>query len=544
MASVHRGANAPLSLRDAYFSSDGSHRELVRRAREGLDAIARRGTRSFFQPTRKSTANEEFGLIHHQAAHAARKLFRELSSGTQSGFVSLLLALTPERLPSVSRAYLALTGEKLFDHARLGERSDSTSRLEKAFGLSRQLISQPPFKQRSEGVGGTSIETLRIPKVSSLLSERPMLEVILAASHATPEAVCELGKVFERIDSSVFSEGDILKIAEITLAGTESFSFYVNRLLSAKSSCRFSGNRVDSILLSRDAHGVRLLDRLHNLISLSLGDELAEHRQLIVSDLVKQIAFPGRSTQGELGTCKAETVLFRPLVSWPAEYARLASGLFSQLGLVEMAGGEILARSTAPLTKYYFGHRSLVDSILQAAIMEFANGDNLDYCVSTDRHIPVPTLDKKRRTLTADRGLTSEETRTVLEALFDEPYVVFSSKKFAANFLTSVIEQLKGQHTVVSLAWEEGGRRALHGLHAVCVTHVTKDRVFFHNPWGPSLLPSGTLVPNPSRRIERSDNGLESMSREEFTKRIRVIVAPVKQSLRSLHSMQHGARAA
>lgn len=130
-----------------------------------------------------------------------------------------------------------------------------------------------------------------------------------------------------------------------------------------------------------DSHGKTLYE---NLMAVADGPmvatfEEAPGRTILLGELIRNVAHPGRITQGLKGTCAATCIEIQIAERDPAEYARLVAGLVSPAGRVPLRSGEELVRDEDVLAPddHEF-RRSPVSRIFQVACMEFAYPD-LDY---------------------------------------------------------------------------------------------------------------------------------------------------------------------
>jgi hypothetical protein len=107
--------------------------------------------------------------------------------------------------------------------------------------------------------------------------------------------------------------------------------------------------------------------------------EDAPGRTILLGELIRNIANPGRITQGLKGTCAATCVEIYLAERDPVEYARLCAGLVTPLGKVRLRNGEDLSRDEDVLApdEHEF-RRSPVSRIFQVACMEYSYPE-LDY---------------------------------------------------------------------------------------------------------------------------------------------------------------------
>ena len=97
-------------------------------------------------------------------------------------------------------------------------------------------------------------------------------------------------------------------------------------------------------------------------------------RSGFLADLVQELAVPGAINQGPTGTCGPTAIEMDLASKDPAEYARLAIGVASPEGRVQMKGGMELARPPGTESDDGSG-RSNVQRMLGSAMYEISNGD-------------------------------------------------------------------------------------------------------------------------------------------------------------------------
>ncbi len=142
-------------------------------------------------------------------------------------------------------------------------------------------------------------------------------------------------------------------------------------------------------LTSLDAEGNTLLQNLAWMARQSSAEEdglRLDGRQLMREVLI-QTADPGSIRQADRGTCAVTTVEYLQAKHDPADYARVIRGLASQEGSVELRDGSELTRDDSLVARDGSG-RSHASQLYQASLMEFANGQSVDYDNQTDAHRP------------------------------------------------------------------------------------------------------------------------------------------------------------
>lgn len=146
-------------------------------------------------------------------------------------------------------------------------------------------------------------------------------------------------------------------------------------------------------LAAPDARGGTLADHLAALASgpLAPGLEPTPGRTLLLGELVRNVAAPGRINQGLKFTCAATCVEIELAERDPGEYARLVAGLAAPAGVVALRSGEPLPRDEDTLAwDAAEARRSPVSRLVQVAFLEFAY-PGLDYRNAADRQFePAP----------------------------------------------------------------------------------------------------------------------------------------------------------
>ncbi|GMU59894.1 MAG: hypothetical protein AMXMBFR34_16570 [Myxococcaceae bacterium] len=214
-----------------------------------------------------------------------------------------------------------------------------------------------------------------------------------------------------------------------------------------------------------------LLGSLANVTKQELAEGV--DRQLLLGDLVQEVAIPESVAQRGRGTCVPTSIEIHLLQNNPAEYVRLVSGLATPEGEVTTVGGDVLKREDGVLEDKT--SRSVPQLLLAPALMEL--GDGLaDYDNAADQH-HGGNLDGKT-------GLTAAQADVVLESLYGHDFAFQSTgsaeeKKAGTDF---VLEQVAAGHSpLVALKWGTGS-------HKLLVTGTeTRDGVEYVkviNPWG------------------------------------------------------------
>jgi hypothetical protein len=213
--------------------------------------------------------------------------------------------------------------------------------------------------------------------------------------------------------------------------------------------------------------GGTLLEQLATAADPNTPMVVGLDRGAFLCDLVQELATPSAINQGSVGTCAPTTIAIDLAMQNPAEYARIALGLASPSGEVELAGGQTLKREAGTILDDGKG-RSNVQRLMGSAFMEMANG-NRDYVNSTEEgdgawsnDLDVLNEAVWGRTM-SDKRLTTDEQR--------------------AGAMDIIDTQLEaGRNVPVALSWGE------NSYHKVLVTGTEeidgKEYVTYINPWG------------------------------------------------------------
>lgn len=265
-------------------------------------------------------------------------------------------------------------------------------------------------------------------------------------------------------------------------------------------------------LMTRDSTGRTLLQNLTSLSTQEMGPNL--DRRTIFNELCKHLNDPGHINQGTgKGTCAPTTIQHLQATRDPAEYARIMVGLTSESGEVRMRNGDVLKRDLGSVAPDESG-RDAISRLYQAALMEYANGEN-EYDNRTDKHT--------RPDDSTYSGLYPEESERALDALFGDRY----DRMIVDNRTASGREQAEaairraldaGEQVPVGMRWRDGG-------HALLVIGMTESTVVLRNPWG-SYDHGGDGSDGAPSRETLDNQGTIEMSKEEFFSRLNSVHLP------------------
>lgn len=189
-------------------------------------------------------------------------------------------------------------------------------------------------------------------------------------------------------------------------------------------------------------------------------------RGAFLCDLVQELATPSAINQGSVGTCAPTTIAIDLAMQNPAEYARIALGLASPSGEVELAGGQTLTREEGTVLDDGKG-RSNVQRLMGSAFMEMGNGDR-DYINSTEE----------------GDGAWSNDLDVLYEAVWgrtmsDQRLRTPEQRADAMDIIDTQLEA--GRNVPVAVSWGDG-------YHKLLVTGTEtidgQEYIKYINPWG------------------------------------------------------------
>jgi hypothetical protein len=288
-----------------------------------------------------------------------------------------------------------------------------------------------------------------------------------------------------------------------------------------------------------------LLDNLDRLATQPMQSGLANRRSEVLGRVIQETAEPTwHVDQGITGTCVATSIQHHLLRHTPSEYARIIGGLSSpnrSVTLANLSRMHAAINDTAqpahvtrpygnpPVPTIFNDPRSVTERMFQSAVQQYGarldRGPEYQFNADTNR-----------------TGLWDNQTAHVMRGIYNRDYSFHpAGARGISNATADPAQQMEmrqqlmrnvrneirsGQGpTPVHLIWDSHGQ---HGLHEVSVERVENGRVYFRNPWGSRDPGSGQIphyhdgqsIPEPLRRVEDSQSGLESMTVEEFRRRL------------------------
>jgi hypothetical protein len=235
----------------------------------------------------------------------------------------------------------------------------------------------------------------------------------------------------------------------------------------------------------------------------------------ILREVLIELKHPFTTTQDTHGTCAAESVSTLLFYDNPAEWTRIAIALLDQDGTKPVPTSDPSKELRLPpdIGKWDGSEeRSLVAKAIQAAILNTFAPEGWSYSNKKDKYTDK---DGKQH----ESGMASPHDREALDALLGKEHLY--RKKPSEDWFKKVSDELgTSVYTVLRWSRERGGKHAYHALTVIGYDPETK-RVLFRNPHRQQDTKDGHDIDDsgPVRRAENKEQGLESMSLAEFSKR-------------------------
>ncbi|MCI0617719.1 hypothetical protein L0244_32505 [bacterium] len=290
-----------------------------------------------------------------------------------------------------------------------------------------------------------------------------------------------------------------------------------------------------------------LLENLDRLATQPMQSGLANRQGEVLGRVIQETAEPTwRVDQGITGTCVGTSIQHHLLRHTPSEYARIIGGLSSpdrSVTLANLSRMHAAINDTAlpatvtmpwgnpPVPTTLNDPRSVTERMFQSAVQQYGarlqRGPDYQFNADTNRTglWDNQTAHVMRGIYNRDYSFHPAGARGISNATADPTEQADMRQQLARNVRSEI---QSGQGPVpVHLVWGSHG----HGLHEVSVERVENGRVYFRNPWGSRDPGSGQLIANPNyhdgqrisdppRRVEDSQSGLESMTLEDFRRRL------------------------
>lgn len=239
-----------------------------------------------------------------------------------------------------------------------------------------------------------------------------------------------------------------------------------------------------------------------------VGGLTPDQQKLVMASVDADIANPARLNQGMYATCTVTSMQFMLCSSNPTEYRQLMDDLVTT-GRAQLSNGDYIYLDPKDLNPDAlaatppFEQRSVSERVLQAALMRYALGQGTTYDSVNDM-----AVGSRDGSTTQYRGLYKDQYEKVLQAVFDCGFERkdASGPPASDRDIQDIVGELaKGRGGVlVEVRWADGGP---HALHAITVTKIQGDTVYFYNPHGA----------DPAKGVNGS---MQSMSLAEFKERL------------------------
>ena len=187
----------------------------------------------------------------------------------------------------------------------------------------------------------------------------------------------------------------------------------------------------------------------------------------LLREVIEEIQNPERIDQGAKGTCGASALMTLLAATDPAGYARLVGGLASAEGRARLANGAEIRREPDFRDEFeYRAGRTISGTLLAPALMDYADGDALDYRNDPDKHVGAgePT-----------DGLDQWQYARLASGLFGKTY------EARLGGSPQELKDLTASGPVPAAV------TTAKGAHAILVTRVASGRVWFMDSAGGKL---------------------------------------------------------
>lgn len=241
----------------------------------------------------------------------------------------------------------------------------------------------------------------------------------------------------------------------------------------------------------------------------------AEQGKEFLNAFIKEAANPNELNQGRHAFCAVLSPMWNLARTDTSEFLRIGLGIANE-GRVELAGGQVVTMNRTALQESSlvkkddakFETLSFSERIVMAALTDFANGGQ-SYDFTNDK------------TSQQYSGLYADEYLKLVSQLNGKQFKLESNDAAIQAALTVP----GGVGTMVDLKWNSKGDHVNHMV--TFVGFDDKGNVLIRNPWGQQKSDAKDQDGPLSRQL-RPDlgKGMETISREEFFRRINGVVVP------------------
>lgn len=275
---------------------------------------------------------------------------------------------------------------------------------------------------------------------------------------------------------------------------------------------------------------VRVLDHILTLANDAKNQEFAKM-------MIERVYNEGLSTQGQHGTCGAESIIRLLNRQDLGEWARVGAELVTK-GSTTLRGGEILDlpfdHPQGHKDIRVSGTRSKFDALMQSAFMNAASPDGYEY--SSIKSTFVVRKGENRTPAELPEGMSREASKRLIENIActveggivrKNPHIELDATVIKSGKLFDALLDMVGREpkkpVYLTLKWPDSTE-----LHAVVLEGVdASGRVSFSNPQGATDgKADGDILDKPFRKIVSNKIGLQSMTREDFEKHFSSVLVP------------------
>lgn len=277
-------------------------------------------------------------------------------------------------------------------------------------------------------------------------------------------------------------------------------------------------------------------------------DALISQRASLIKNLLAETADPlGKVHQGGTATCPVSTDLIRLTVESPAEYARIASELFTEGKAQGRYGSELHlvddsvwadARYSQATEALGIGYRTISERMIQSSLMQYAVETRYSQC---GRYAAYSCQSDETKVYSEDggqiadsfKGLHDSDAEYATQFLYggvERVDLMHASQALREKTVALMAEDLEnGKIPKVSTRWSSGG---IHSFHVLNVIGIEGDSVLLRNPWGSVNLPPGSYEEGPPpRTLVDPHRGIYAVAKNDFMNNIRYAVIDNPTSL-------------
>jgi hypothetical protein len=213
-------------------------------------------------------------------------------------------------------------------------------------------------------------------------------------------------------------------------------------------------------------------------------------RQDYLSTLLAHLADPASVYQGQFGTCAATMAQVTMVSNEPAAYAGMVADLVGPAGVGRMPSGEAITRSPESLIAVNgdagASARPRLSIIVQTALMEMNSSVMGTYSNVDDKHwrqeSPIGFIMGGK----PQGGTTRDNQAATLTDVTGIPHMpkVTSTPIETTLLMAAELNHRRTDTEPICHVGMYFSPSGMHASHAIGVTELTADRVYYRNPWG------------------------------------------------------------